>query len=90
MSDIFIRELVWIDIFENTNLIKKTVLDYANTSKNKTVRSLVAVEDNTNCYLPFNSGLWQNTNAISTIVISPNVGSQFNQYSSFALYGIKG
>jgi hypothetical protein len=66
------------------------ILDYANTSKNKTVRSLVAVEDNTNGYLPFNSGLWQNTAAITTITLAPNTGTLFNQHTQFALYGIKG
>lgn len=66
------------------------ILDYANTSKNKTVRSIVAVEDNANGYLPFNSGLWMNTAAVTTITISPNTGTQFNQHTQFALYGIKG
>jgi hypothetical protein len=30
------------------------------------------------------------TAAISSIEIAPNYGTSFNQYSSFALYGIKG
>lgn len=67
------------------------ILDYASTSKNKTVRSIVAVEDNTNGYFPFNSGHWRNSStAITTITISPNTGTQFNQHTQFALYGIKG
>jgi len=66
------------------------VLDYANTNKNKTVRSLAGSEQNTNDGLiMFRSGLWMNTVAISSISIFLDSGS-YNQYSSFALYGIKG
>jgi hypothetical protein len=35
------------------------------------------------------SGLWMNTAAVSTITITSAAGN-FDQYSSFALYGIKG
>jgi hypothetical protein len=65
------------------------ILDYANTNKYKTLRSLGGVDANTsggNLY--FNSGLWMNTAAIDNIVLTP-IGS-FQQYSSLALYGIKG
>jgi hypothetical protein len=66
------------------------VLDYANTNKNKTVRSLAGSEQNTNDGLiMFRSGLWMNTAAITSISIFLDSGS-YNQYSSFALYGIKG
>jgi hypothetical protein len=38
----------------------------------------------------FRSALWYKTpEAINTITIFPDAGN-FNQYSSFALYGIKG
>jgi len=65
------------------------ILDYANTNKYKTLRSLGGVDANTsggNLY--FNSGLWMNTAAITNIELTP-IGS-FQQYSQFALYGIKG
>jgi hypothetical protein len=71
------------------------VLDYANTSKYKTVRTLGGVDMNgtgtggIGGLVDLTSGLWQSTNAISTIVLTPAVGTNFNQYSSFALYGIK-
>jgi hypothetical protein len=67
------------------------ILDYANTNKYKTTRSLSGTEQNTNDGLIlFRSGLWMNTNAVSTITISLDATLTFNQYSSFALYGIKG
>ena len=35
------------------------------------------------------AGIWRNTAAITSIVIAPSIGSTFNQYSTFYLYGIK-
>lgn len=65
------------------------ILDYANTNKYKTVRSLVGTDTNGGGYIIFSSSSWLSTNAITTI--SFNQGSNtFSQYSSFALYGIKG
>jgi hypothetical protein len=63
--------------------------DYANTSKYKTVRILGGYDNNGDGQIVLSSGLWQSTSAISTIVIYPNVGSNWVQYSSFALYGVK-
>ena len=65
------------------------VLDYANTSKYKTARSLYGTDQNGSGLIFLSSGLWQNTAAISTLTITPASGN-FAQYSSFALYGIKG
>ena len=68
------------------------ILDYANTSKYKTCRSLSGYDQNSNDangQIRFLSGLWQSTSAISTITISDSTFS-WQQYSSFALYGIKG
>ena len=66
------------------------ILDYANTSKYKTVKILGGYANNGEGQITFSSGLWQSTSAISTILIYPNVGSNWVQYSTFALYGIKG
>ena len=63
------------------------ILDYANTNKYKTVRSLSGTDNNGSGYVWFASGLWQNTNAVSTITISTS--SNFVQYTQFALYGVK-
>ena len=66
------------------------ILDYANTSKYKTARVLTGTDANSSGFLSFRSGVWQNTNAISRIDLVQTSGSSFQQYSSFALYGIKG
>jgi hypothetical protein len=67
------------------------VLDYTNTNKYTTVRSLGGVDLNAavTVFDGLNSGLWMNTAAITSITLTPFSGSNFTQYSSFALYGIK-
>lgn len=72
------------------------VLDYSQTSKNKTIRSITGIDQNTNSgvggtsQLNLFSGLWQNTSAINSITLIPNsLVISFKQYSSFALYGVK-
>lgn len=65
------------------------ILDYADTNKFKTVRALHGADYNGSGEVNLTSGNWQNTTAISTITMSM-ASSGFNQYSSFALYGIKG
>jgi hypothetical protein len=71
------------------------LLDYANTSKYKTGRVLSGVDINGTLSglggrVGLFSGLWMNTNAITRLDFTPNTGTLFTQYSSFALYGIKG
>lgn len=70
------------------------ILDYANTNKNKTMRLLTGFDNNNSgtgsvglIYLY--SGLWMNTSAITSISIASNLGSALNQYSQFALFGVK-
>lgn len=64
------------------------ILDYTNTNKYKTQRSLTGREDNSAGIAIFASGLWKNTAAISSITCVP-ISGNFAQYSHFALYGIK-
>jgi hypothetical protein len=66
------------------------ILDYANTSKYKTTRSLGGTDQNGSGRIYFNSGLWQSTAATSTIRLKPSSSNNFLQYSQIALYGIKG
>ena len=65
------------------------VLDYANTSKNKTFKTLSGWDKNGSGFSAFNSNLWNSTSAITSLTIIPRTNS-FAQYTSFALYGIKG
>ena len=65
------------------------ILDYTNTNKYTTVRGLSGWDSNGAGYTILRSGLWLNTSAVSSIVFTPDSGS-YVQYSSFALYGIKG
>jgi hypothetical protein len=72
------------------------ILDYKNTNKYKTVRYIAGLDTNDAGVSGFNgavslgSGNWRNTNAITSIKFIPTSGTLWNQYSSFALYGIKG
>lgn len=71
-----------------------TILDYTNTNKYKTTRSLSGINTNTTSiasqgiYLA--SSLWLSTSAITSIKIYSSTGNDWKQYSTFALYGIKG
>ena len=65
------------------------ILDYTNTNKNTTVRTLTGTDGNGAGQVDLVSGVWLNTAAVTTINIAGN-GGNFNQYSQFALYGIKG
>jgi hypothetical protein len=68
------------------------ILDYGNTNKYKTTRSLHGTEKNSsgNSYIMFSSGLWESTSAVTSIVLTVNGGANFVQNSTVALYGIKG
>jgi len=66
------------------------ILDYANTNKFKTTRTLYGAENNSTGRIQLNSGLWRSTSAVTSILVIPFSGTTFSQYSSFALYGIKG
>jgi hypothetical protein len=66
------------------------ILDYKNTNKYKTIRTLGGNDANGSGIVAFFSGLWQNTNAVTSITIDQQNGPNFVQYTQFALYGIKG
>jgi hypothetical protein len=69
------------------------ILDYSNTNKYKTSRVLTGLDKNGSGSMQLTSGLWLSTSAITSITITPQSNTsptnQFQQYSSFALYGIK-
>lgn len=64
------------------------ILDYASTSKNKTVRLLGGHDANGSGSLFLYSNLWMSTNAITKIALTPNSGN-WKQYSTAALFGIR-
>ena len=65
-------------------------LDYKNTNKNKTIRSLSGFDNNGTGWVGLWDGVWLNTAAITDIQIMTGLLSQsWTQYSTFALYGIK-
>ena len=67
------------------------ISDYTNTNKYKTMRCLGGFDNNGNGEIYLISGLWQNTNAVNTITLKAQAGtSNFAQYTTAALYGIKG
>jgi hypothetical protein len=65
------------------------ILDYASTTKNKTLRAFGSYDNNGEGYVMVASGLWMNTAAITSISLIE--GSSYNWATSatFALYGIK-
>jgi hypothetical protein len=66
------------------------ILDYTNTNKYTTTRTLGGFDTNGGSFqeIVLGSFLWQNTAAITTIKLLPG-SANFTQYSQFALYGIK-
>ena len=71
------------------------IMDYKNTSKYKTVRSIGGGDHNgtvasLGAEVSLRSGAWYSTSAINSITFYPTSGSTISQYSKFALYGIKG
>ena len=67
------------------------ILDYANTNKNKVTRTFGGNNRQTSGGdVRLASGLWINTNAITSITIWNNNNSAFTSDTRIALYGIKG
>ena len=65
------------------------ILDYTNTNKYKTTKSLIGFDSNGAGRIFLTSNLWLNTSPITSITFIPDSAS-WNQYSRFSLYGIKG
>jgi hypothetical protein len=64
------------------------ILEYTNTNTNKTTRALIAYDNNGSGEVHFQSGLFANTSAITSIAFTCN--NDFAANTQFALYGIKG
>jgi hypothetical protein len=64
--------------------------NYKNTTQNKTARIFTGYDLNGSGVVYSNSGLWLNTNAITSITLIADSGGNFTTSSVFSLYGIKG
>jgi hypothetical protein len=64
------------------------ILDYRNTNKNKTMKSIGGWDNNGSGLSLFRSSLWRSTSAINIIKIYPTSGN-WVQHTHIALYGIK-
>jgi hypothetical protein len=62
------------------------VLDYSNTSKYKSVKSLSGFDANGSGNIALESGSWRSSNAITSINFNRPT---FQQFSTLALYGIR-
>lgn len=65
------------------------ILDYNNTNKFKTIRSLGGLDNNGSGQVNFISGLWRKTDAVTSITLTPATSTNWKQYSNVALYGIR-
>jgi hypothetical protein len=72
-----------------TSAVIIDVHDYASTTKNKTFRSFSGSDRNGGGGATLFSGLWMNTNAISSISLINN-GFNWTTQTTISLYGIKG
>jgi hypothetical protein len=66
------------------------IFDYANTNKYKTVRTLTGADRNGAGLLRMWSSNWRSLSAVTSITLYAQTTPNISQYSSFALYGIKG
>jgi hypothetical protein len=67
------------------------ILDYKNTSKNKTIRSLGGYDANGSGMVELYSGSWNSTAAVTSLTFANYAsGNNFVAGTIFALYGIKG
>lgn len=64
------------------------ILDYRNTDKFKTIRSLQGYDANGSGVAVFSSSNWRSTSAVTSIEFSWGTGPNFAQYTHVALYGV--
>lgn len=66
------------------------ILDYASTSKNKTIRSIGGYDNNGSGEVHLTSGFWNSTSAVTSLLMFPGGSSvDFAEYSTAALFGVK-
>jgi hypothetical protein len=65
------------------------ILDYNDPNKNTTIKTLTGIDNNGGGQAAFNSGIWINTDPVTSIRIFSDSAENFMVNSSFALYGVK-
>lgn len=63
------------------------IFDYTNTNKYKTLKTLTGFDSNGFGFVFIHSGLWMNTNAITSITVLSS-GTSFKANSTYQLYGM--
>lgn len=66
-----------------------TILDYTDTNKYKTIRTLGGWDTNGGGGVILNSNLWKNTAAVNQVLVKIDLTNNIAQYSTIALYGVK-
>ena len=66
------------------------ILDYTDTNKYTVTRAIGGCDYNGGGRIDFVSGSWVNTAAVTSITLKSVNATEFLEYSSFALYGIRG
>jgi hypothetical protein len=65
------------------------ILDFASTSKNKTIRAFNGRAGVSSRFVELLSGVWLSTSAVTSITLGVNGSPLFNTGSRFSLYGLK-
>ena len=65
------------------------ILDYANTSKNTTVRTFDGYDANGSGYVGIDSFLWIDTAAVTSITLTDGGGGNLQQHMTAALFGVR-
>ena len=66
------------------------ILDFSSSSKKTTIRVLGGNPDSNYWNIALQSGLWNNTAAVTSIILEPGFGaSNWKASSRFSLYGVK-
>lgn len=65
------------------------ILDYKDTSKYTTLRSISGADSNGSGFFQFFSSLWLSTAAVTSLTFVNSGAPNFVQHSTFSLYGIK-
>jgi len=64
------------------------ILDYADTTKNTTLRAFSGHDNNGAGFVSVTSGLWLSTAAVTSVLLEGN-GQNLSNLSTFALYGVR-